>query len=77
MKEKGILKTREGDKVAVHLSLESDLVLVLQHLNVNDSVDIHVKVRLKEDAKDAWKLRNDVYAEAKYADNGTEEKGEI
>lgn len=73
----GILKTREGDKVAVHLSLESDLVLVLQHLNVNDSVDIHVKVRLKEDAKDAWKLRNDVYAEAKYADNGTEEKGDI
>lgn len=70
----GILKTREGDKVAAHLSLESDLVLVLQHLNVNDSVDIHVKVRLKEGAKDAWKLRNDVYAEAKYADNGTEEK---
>ncbi len=50
---------------------------MLQHLNVNDSVDIHVKVRLKEDAKDAWKLRNDVYAEAKYADNGTEEKGDI
>ena len=73
----GILKTREGDKVAAHLSLESDLMLVLQHLNVNDSVDIHVKVRLKEDAKDAWKLRNDVYAEAKYADNGTEEKGDI
>lgn len=53
----GILKTREGDKVAAYLSLESDLVLVLQHLNVNDSVDIHVKVRLKEDAKDAWKLQ--------------------
>lgn len=72
--DSGGFKTREGDKVAAKLSLESDLVVTLHHLNVNDSLDIHVRVQLKEDAKDAWQLRNDVHGEAKYNDNDKEKE---
>lgn len=74
--DSGVLKTREGDKVSAKLSLDSNLAVTLNHLNVNDSLDVHVKVQLKEDAKDAWKLRNDVYGEAKYNDNGKEKEEE-
>ena len=34
---------------------------------------MHVKVKLKEDVKDAWKLKNEVRVQAQYDDNGQED----
>lgn len=72
--DSGVIKTKEGDKVTAKLSLESDLTMTLHHLNVSDCLDVHVKVQIKDEVKDAWKLRNDVYGEAKYNDNGPKDK---
>lgn len=67
--ESGEVETKKGDKISAQFSEESKLILILDHLNVKDSVKVHVKVRLKKEAKDAWKLRNEVYGEAQYDDN--------
>ena len=64
--------TQKGDKVTVKQASESKLQVILSHLNIGDSVELHVKATLKKDARDAWKLKNEVYGEAQYADNGGE-----
>lgn len=69
----GTLETSNGDKVDIQLVSESKLQVVLSHLNIGDSIELHVKATLKKDAKDAWKLKNEVYGEAQYADNGESE----
>lgn len=66
----GRIETSNGDKVSIQLASESKLQVVLSHLNIGDSVELHLKASLKKDAKDAWKLKNEVYGEAQYADNG-------
>lgn len=68
--DSGMFRTKKGDKVTARLSKESDLIMILHHLEVEDSVEVHVKVQIKEDAKDAWQLKNIVYGEAEYEDNG-------
>ena len=55
------------------MSTSSNLVLSLHHLAIADSVEMHVKVKLKEDVKDAWKLKNEVRVQAQYDDNGQED----
>ena len=65
----GEIETKKGDKVSVQFPEESRLIVILNHLNSDDSVEIHVKVRLKKEAKDAWNLKNEVYGEAQYDDN--------
>lgn len=69
--DSGEIETKKGDKVSAQLSEESKLILILNQLNMNDSVEVHVKVRLKKEARDAWKLKNEVHAEAQYNDNGS------
>ena len=69
--DSGKIETQKGDKTAAQFSKESKLMLTLEHLNVKDSVEVHVKVRLKKEAKDAWKLRNEVHGEAQYDDNAS------
>lgn len=68
--DKGTFRTTKGDKIAGELAQKSKLILILDHLNVGDSVEVHVKVKLKKDARDGWKLKNEVYGEAQYNDNG-------
>ena len=65
--------TKSGDKVYAQISSSSNLVLSLHHLAIADSVEMHVKVKLKEDVKDAWKLKNEVRVQAQYDDNGQED----
>lgn len=65
----GKFKSEQGDFVEGTLAEESDLILTLDHLNVGDSVQVHVKVTLKEEAKDAWQLLNIVYGSAEYENN--------
>lgn len=65
--------TKSGDKVYAQMSTSSDLVLNLHHLAIADSVEMHVKVKLKEAVKDAWKLKNEVRVQAQYDDNGQED----
>ena len=65
--------TKSGDKVYAQMSTSSNLVLSLHHLAIADSVEMHVKVKLKEDVKDAWKLKNEVRVQAQYDDNGQED----
>ena len=55
------------------MSTSSNLVLNLHHLAIADSVEMHVKVKLKEAVKDAWKLKNEVRVQAQYDDNGQED----
>ena len=62
--------TQKGDKITVKQVSESKLQVILSHLNIGDSVELHVKASLKKDTRDAWKLKNEVYGEAQYADNG-------
>ena len=71
--ESGYFMTKNGDKVNAQMSSESNLLLTLHHLAVDDSIEVHVKVKLKEDVKDAWKLKNEVRVQAEYDDNGQEE----
>ena len=68
--EEGEIVTQKRDKVTVKQASESKLQVVLSHLNIGDSIELHVKATLKKDVKDAWKLKNEVYGEAQYADNG-------
>ena len=71
--ESGYFVTKSGDKVYAQMSTSSNLVLSLHHLAIADSVEMHVKVKLKEDVKDAWKLKNEVRVQAQYDDNGQED----
>ena len=71
--ESGYFVTKSGDKVYAQISSSSNLVLSLHHLAIADSVEMHVKVKLKEDVKDAWKLKNEVRVQAQYDDNGQED----
>lgn len=71
--ESGYFVTKSGDKVYAQMSTSSDLVLNLHHLAIADSVEMHVKVKLKEAVKDAWKLKNEVRVQAQYDDNGQED----
>lgn len=71
--ESGYFVTKSGDKVYAQMSTSSNLVLSLHHLAIADSVEMHVKVKLKEDVKDAWKLKNEVRIQAQYDDNGQED----
>ena len=52
--ESGYFVTKSGDKVYAQMSTSSNLVLSLHHLAIADSVEMHVKVKLKEDVKDAF-----------------------
>lgn len=72
----GKFRTTNGDKITGELAQKSKLILILNHLNTGDSVEVHVKVRLKKDAKDGWKLKNEVYGEAQYEDNGRKLDGD-
>lgn len=71
--ESGYFVTKSGDKVYAQMSTSSNLVLNLHHLAIADSVEMHVKVKLKEAVKDAWKLKNEVRVQAQYDDNGQED----
>ena len=71
--ESGYFMTKNKDKVHAQISSESNLILTLHHLAIDDSVEVHVKVKLKEDVKDAWKLKNEVRVQAQYDDNGQED----
>ena len=71
--ESGYFVTKSGDEVYAQMSTSSNLVLSLHHLAIADSVEMHVKVKLKEDVKDAWKLKNEVRVQAQYDDNGQED----
>lgn len=74
--EKGKVITQKGDKVEVKQVSESRLQVTLSHLNIGDSIELHIQATLKKDARDAWQLKNEVYGEAQYADNGlSEEEG--
>ena len=69
----GKLVTKKGKSIAVKLASESRLVAILEYLDIEDSVEIHIKTRLRDDVKDAWKLKNVVYGEAQYNDNKSKE----
>lgn len=71
----GRIKTKNGDIISAALSPDSDLVLILQHLMEEDSVEVHVRGKIKEDARDAWKLPNDVYGQAQYNNNDPDTGG--
>ena len=71
--ESGYFVTKSGDKVYAQMSASSNLVLNLHHLAIADSVEMHVKVKLKEAVKDVWKLKNEVRVQAQYDDNGQED----
>ena len=71
--ESGYFVTKSGDKVYAQMSTSSNLVLNLHHLAIADSVEMHVKVKLKEAVKDVWKLKNEVRVQAQYDDNGQED----
>lgn len=74
--ESGNFKTKKGDTVSAKLSNKSRLHIVLSRLNVEDSVEVHVKATLKKDVKDAWKLKNEVYGKAQYNDNSNDDTDE-
>lgn len=65
--------TSKGEKVKGEFFDDQKLALILDELKVGDSVKVHLKTKLKKDAANVFLLENEVYGQAYYYMEESEE----
>ncbi len=65
--DSGYIKTSMGNKARVYFFEKSHLKVMVNELEVGDSIELHVAGRILNNAKDAYHLENEVYVTARYS----------